>query len=271
MYKAKKHSISLYSPMNLLGLIFMLTLNTLAVVLPLNGLSTGELSDRYPNLFVPVGLTFSIWGLLYVCLIGFVISTFAIDRSQTNRHKNPLAKITPLFVLSCLLNGLWIVAWHYLWLLASLVIMVSLLLTLILLYDQLELLRYDTLLEKFFLKGTISLYTGWISVALIANIAAYWVSSKPSSYGLSEVLWTLIVIGVATLLGMGFSLAKSDLLYSAVILWAFYGVYLKHVTELSSTYPSIVLALKIAMGLVGVSMAGGLVRLFFGKKNLPYS
>lgn len=265
MYRAKKNSISFYSPMNLLGLIFMLTLNTLAVVLPLNGISTGELSDLYPNLFVPVGLTFSIWGLLYMCLIGFVVFTFSIDRSQTARHRNPLAVISPLFTLSCVLNGLWIVAWHYKQLLPSLVIMVSLLLTLILLYDQLEQLRYDTLLEKFFLKGTISLYTGWISVALIANIAAYWVSSKPASFGLSETLWTLIVIAVAALLGTGFSLAKGDLLYSGVILWALYGVYMKHVTELDSAYPSIVLGLKIAMGLVLVAMAGGFAKKFISR------
>ncbi len=30
---------------------------------------TGELSDRYPNLFVPAGFTFAIWGLIYLLLL----------------------------------------------------------------------------------------------------------------------------------------------------------------------------------------------------------
>jgi len=31
-------------------------------------MSTGDLSDLYPNLFTPAGLTFSIWGLIYLAL-----------------------------------------------------------------------------------------------------------------------------------------------------------------------------------------------------------
>ncbi len=40
----------------------MLVMNYLANALPLNNKTTGELSDSFPNLFVPAGLTFSIWG-----------------------------------------------------------------------------------------------------------------------------------------------------------------------------------------------------------------
>lgn len=40
----------------------MLTANALANILPINGKSTGEVSDSYSNLFAPAGVTFSIWG-----------------------------------------------------------------------------------------------------------------------------------------------------------------------------------------------------------------
>jgi hypothetical protein len=41
-------------------------------LLPLNNFTTGQLSDKYPNLFVPAGITFSIWGIIYLLLPLFV-------------------------------------------------------------------------------------------------------------------------------------------------------------------------------------------------------
>ena len=58
---------------NIAGLLFVLTMNGLANALPIAGKTTGELSDLYPNLFVPAGITFSIWGVIYLLLIGFII------------------------------------------------------------------------------------------------------------------------------------------------------------------------------------------------------
>ena len=44
--------------LNLLFFAAMIVMNYLANALPLNGKTTGELSDAYPNLFVPAGVTF---------------------------------------------------------------------------------------------------------------------------------------------------------------------------------------------------------------------
>lgn len=258
----KKSKLSLYTPMNMLGLALMLLMNTLAVTLPLGGYETGELSDLYPNLFVPAGITFAIWGLLYVCLTGFVAYSYILDRNNTNRHEHPLKASSPLFFLSCLLNGAWIAAWHYLLVAQSLIIMAALLLTLIVLYERVAGRRYATLIEAFFIKGTVSLYLGWISVATIANAAAYWVSLKPQSYGLSETAWTLVFVFAAALIGAVMSLWRRDLLYSAVILWALYGIYLKHVTVFDFKYPAIVLGTQLGMGLVTAAMAFGGYRLY---------
>lgn len=254
MYIKKRNDLSLYSFMNIFGLVIMLTLNTLAVTLPLNGYNTGELSDRYPNLFVPIGLTFAIWGLLYICLTGFVVYSVIIDRNHSNRHENPLKSYSPLFLLSCLLNALWIVCWHYLLIAQSVVVMFALLLTLIVLSNRLKDRRGSTVIEDFFIRGSISLYLGWISVAFIANIAAYLVSLKPQSYGLSEVTWTIIVMIVAALLALYSSIVKRDGLYSVVVLWALYGIYLKHTQVFNSKYPSIVLTSIIAMVLIAMGI-----------------
>ena len=68
--------------------IGMVIVNFLATSLPINNRSTGAISDAYPNLFAPAGLTFSIWGLIYLLLAGYVIYQF----TQGGRAKDDLIK-----------------------------------------------------------------------------------------------------------------------------------------------------------------------------------
>ena len=58
---------------NVLAFIAVLVINYLAVSIPLGGMTTGALSDLYPNLFTPAALTFSIRGLIYLAILGFVV------------------------------------------------------------------------------------------------------------------------------------------------------------------------------------------------------
>lgn len=51
-----------------LTFLAMITVNALANILPIGGMGTGEVSDSYPNLFAPAGITFSIWGVIYFLL-----------------------------------------------------------------------------------------------------------------------------------------------------------------------------------------------------------
>ena len=66
---------------NIVALIVVLTVNALANILPINGMNTGQISDMYPSLFTPAGFTFSIWSVLYLLQIGFVIAQFSIKDS----------------------------------------------------------------------------------------------------------------------------------------------------------------------------------------------
>ena len=76
----KSISINVLAFINLAAFLAVIVFNTLANSLPLNGRGTGELSDIYPNLFVPAGLTFSIWGLIYILLAGFTALQESLNR-----------------------------------------------------------------------------------------------------------------------------------------------------------------------------------------------
>jgi hypothetical protein len=96
---------------NVIAFIVVLVINYLANALPIGGISTGALSDLYPNLFVPVGLTFSIWGLIYLMLGVFVV--YQIVDVYKKQSKGIVQKIGIWFLLSCLTNIAWIFAWQY--------------------------------------------------------------------------------------------------------------------------------------------------------------
>ena len=57
----KKSWLNFLSITNIVAFAGVLVVNYLANALPIGGNTTGALSDLYPNLFTPAGLTFSIW------------------------------------------------------------------------------------------------------------------------------------------------------------------------------------------------------------------
>lgn len=92
----------------------MVTLNYLSIALPLGGMTTQELSDKYANPFTPIGFTFSIWSVIYTLLLIFsILPLVNYFRGKTQKNKLIEKNIGYLYVISCALNGAWILAWQY--------------------------------------------------------------------------------------------------------------------------------------------------------------
>ena len=131
-------SVSVLSIINLLGFLATVVVNALANILPINNLTTGALSDSYPNLFVPAGLTFAIWGLIYILLGIFAIYPLTPGARRNPQKTGFVERIGPWFFFSCLANIGWIFAWHYQILALSLVFMLILLGCLLAIYLRLK-------------------------------------------------------------------------------------------------------------------------------------
>lgn len=65
--------------------LIMIIVNVLANVIPINGMTTGNISELYKNLFAPAGLTFSIWGVIYFLLAGYTIYQIGFFKKEKNR------------------------------------------------------------------------------------------------------------------------------------------------------------------------------------------
>jgi len=200
---------------NLILFAGMLVMNYLANALPLNNKTTGELSDSFPNLFVPAGLTFSIWGVIYLLLIIYCVVQF------TGSSQSVITEISLFFGISCILNALWIVFWHYGKLPASLIVMAGLLITLI--YINI----YIKDLQPGFIKAAFGIYLGWICIATIANVTALLVKAGWNGFGLSQEVWTIIMILTGTLIVTLTLYRLANPFIGLSVIWAFTGIIIK--------------------------------------------
>ncbi len=238
------------SLLNLFTFALVLTVNALANILPINGMTTGDVSDNYINLFTPAGFTFSIWGLIYTLLGIFVV--YQVVLSFKNNNPKFVEKIGYWFIISNLLNSLWIYTWHNLLISINLVIMIMLLISLIMVYLRLDIGNSrDDKRIKMLVHIPFSIYLGWISVATIANFSAFFVRFNWNGFGLSETFWTVLVLAVAILLGIIFTIRNKDIFYTLVVVWAFIGILSKRLS-VEVSYPIIIGFVSAGIGLLGL-------------------
>lgn len=229
---------------NLLLFSGMIVMNYLANALPINDRTTGELSDAYPNLFVPAGLTFSIWGVIYLLLLGYCIVQFSTE------NQIAISGTAGLFSLTCILNAAWIIAWHYQKLPLSLLIMVGLLTSLIFINVFLAKLPLSLI------KAAFGIYLGWICIATIANVTALLVNYSWNGFGISEEVWTIIMIAAGAIIASLSIVNMRNPFIGLSVVWAFTGIIIKRQAD----YRSIMIAAAIAIVVVAVITIMGFVR-----------
>ena len=217
---------------NIIAVILTIIVNELANILPIGGKYTGELSDNIPNLFVPAGITFAIWGIIYVLIIIFAIYLAKDIFQKEKTTKQLLEKINIFFILASLANIIWIFLWHYEQIVLSLLAMILLFASLLMVYLKLNIgIEKVSKKEKVLVHVPISVYIGWITVATIANVTAVLVKIGLDGFGISEEIWTMLIIIIATIITALILKTRKDYAYSAVIIWALIGIYLKRITD----------------------------------------
>jgi hypothetical protein len=217
---------------NILSVLLAICINALAVLLPINGKTTQELSDKLPNFFVPAGLTFSIWGIIYILWVVFAIYQ-ARDMFKKDEIPMPfLSQITWLFILSGIANSAWIFLWHYEYVGLSLLVMILLLACLLAIYIRLKIGKTNvSFKEKLCVHVPFSVYLGWISVATIANVTAFLISIQWDGFGIDQLTWTILIIAIGTLLTFLMLALRKDIAFSLVVLWAYFGIWLKRTAQ----------------------------------------
>lgn len=225
--------------LNLVFFAGMIVMNYLANALPLNKVTTGELSDSYPNLFVPAGITFAIWGVIYILLLIYCVLQF----TSTGTNQEAVTGLSWLFAVSCILNALWIVCWHYRQMVPSVLVMVALLITVILINFQIRNLPFGMI------KAAFGIYLGWICIATIANVTALLVNTEWQRFGISEEIWAIVMILTGTLIVSATLLRLNNPFIGFSVIWAFIGIAIKRQEDYRTIFLTAIGAMVIVGGI----------------------
>ncbi|MBN1247102.1 MAG: tryptophan-rich sensory protein [Anaerolineae bacterium] len=240
---------------NIVTTVAVITINILANALPLNGLDTGEISDRFEIYFVPAGYVFSIWGLIYLGMIAFTV----YQALPLQRDNKTVQSIGLLYALSGVGNITWIFLWHYEVFTLTLVPMLVILGSLIAIFLKIWAHRTElSLAERWTIAVPFSVYLGWISVATVANATQLLYYLDWGQWGLSAEVWAIVMLLIAAAIAVIMSIRHGNLAYAAVFVWAYVGIAIKHNDVNAVMLPAAMLAGIIALaGIAGVPLSKG--------------
>lgn len=211
---------------NVAAVAITLVGNILVNTLPLNGVTTAQVSDSYPNLFTPPGYVFAIWGVIYALAIIFAL--YQLRPSQ--RIERYLTAIGWLYLYGAVVNVAWLAVFHYsfgvpILFLVSTVLLLLLLWNLTQIYKRVGIGGIDAHRgEKLGVHIPISIYLGWISVASIAGVASAINVLIPGIPIGMQAAGTAMMLLVALGLTLYMLWHRRDLVFALVVVWAVSGI-----------------------------------------------
>lgn len=206
---------------NGIALVATLVINYLSNTGIFNGNTMASVSAEYQNLFTPAGYAFSIWGLIYLGLLGFVIYYGRSLFITVKTEDNTLKQVGWWFVISCLANIFWIILWLYNHTFVSVIMMIILLVSLLKIVINTQMELHSVPVKKFiFLWWPFCLYSGWVAVALIANISAFLKKIAWNGFGISEVAWAVFMIFTAAAVNIFMIWNRNMREFALVGVWA---------------------------------------------------
>jgi benzodiazapine receptor len=227
-----------------ISLALTLVVNFLANFLPLNELTTGEISDQFSIFFVPAGYVFSIWGLIYLALIAFIFHSIT-PKGLADRK---IDTITGWFMAACLFNISWIFLWHYLQFIWTLIPIIGLLISLTAIYEKLRIgVEPRSFRETMLVSVPLGIYLGWMTVAVVANVSQVLFLVGWSGAPLNAPSWAAIMLGLASVIGVLMIFRRNEVAFPAVLIWSFIGIWVKHGDSLLVSITAMVLAMVLGV------------------------
>ncbi|MCE6989618.1 tryptophan-rich sensory protein [Dyadobacter sp. CY323] len=209
---------------NIVVLVVTIIINYLSNTGIFNGNTMASVSASYQNYFTPAGYAFSIWGIIYAALTAFVIHQ---SKGLFNSRETPavVMQIGWTFVVSCIANCLWVIAWLYdytgLSVLIMLVILGSLIRIVMATRMEMELISLKQIALECW---PFAIYLGWINVALIANTAAYLTKIEWDGFGISAENWTIIMLIAAAAINIALIWTRNLRESAAIGIWGIVAV-----------------------------------------------
>lgn len=214
--------------LNFISVIFVILVNYFVNAIRLNSNTIGSLSSEYDNLFTPAAYAFSIWALIYISLLAY--SVFQLNRAFASSGETDfIEKTGPWFAIANFASAAWVVVWLYELTFLSILVMLVILLSLIRIIINTRMEIWDAPLKIIALVWwPICLYAGWISLATIANVAAYLAKIGWNGWFFTEVQWTFAMILIAVVINMLMIYKRNMREFALVGVWGLTAIFVRH-------------------------------------------
>jgi len=241
--------------LNAVAFLVQLCMTVLIQLKQVSDYTVGEVSEKYPSLFTPAGITFSIWGIIYLSLAVFCLYHIASAWAKPANHPANIAteRMGEWFILANLAAAFWLLSWVYEEIGLSVTLIFIQLLCLVAIHQRLGM--YDTragAASRWLTQFPLSIYFGWITIATMANVSSYLNATPWDGWGLDPVDWTTILIGVAVFIAILVMAIRRNVLFGLVIAWGLYGIILKRMEVDSVLYYHILRTAWIGISLLGL-------------------
>jgi len=242
--------------LNLASFLVSVAVNGLGASGKISGYAVGNVSDTYATKFTPTGWAFSIWGIIYTGLAGFVIWQM-LPRNTEN--VTLWVDFGYLFLAANVVNSLWIVVWVQNT--DNCVIISCILLLLLLGIVMLMTTRAQTwardrpggAVEFAVVDVTFSIYSGWLTVASTVNVTAALVAAKWDGSPWTDEGWSVLMACVAAAIFLAYVWRRQDGAYGLVYTWAALAIASANKETSDAIYDSCT-ALAAVVGVASLSM-----------------
>jgi hypothetical protein len=197
----------------------------------ISGNTVGGVSGRYANLFTPAGYAFAIWGAIFLGLL--VLAGYQLKLAfRGGQHEETILQMGPWLTIANLANALWLWFWLQEQPGASVLVMLVILFSLMMLVIRLNMERWDAPMPVIAaIWWPICIYSGWIALATMANVAA-WLTSIGWVAVFTKVQWTVIMISVAGLVNLAMIHFRNMREFAAVGIWGVVAIAVRHWGEI---------------------------------------
>lgn len=241
--------------MNTIFFVLMVAVNVVAEWLPLNNITTAQVSAQHDTLMTPPGFTFIIWGIIYLFLFFFILYQNGVFLKK-GEGENPdiVHAVSIFFIISSAGNIAWVIAWHYDYIVLCFLLIFAIWVSLLIAYTRLQ-REIKNIRERFFVQVPFSIYLAWISVAMAPNLIAM-LKSTTGLLGLTELQWTMSAIICLALYTEFILFSFRDIAFALTAAWAFGGIFYRYALDIGTPdlQTDMMLLLSIVMCVLFMSL-----------------
>lgn len=243
------------SALNAVAFLVQLCMTILVQLKLVNEYTAAEIANKYPSLLTPAGITFTIWGIIYVALAALCVYHIIMAWTQPDNHPANVAteRLGEWFILANISAAFCLLSWVNEEINLSVIFSITELVCLIVIHRRLGIYDHRAgIASRWLTQLPLSIYMGWITISTMFTGSSYINSTDWDGWGLDPVDWTTIFIGIVVFAAILVMTIRRNVFFGLIIMWGLYGIILKRMEVDSVLYYHILRTAWIGISLLAL-------------------